>query len=150
MKWVLCTQTDFEKAEAVDPARSDLPWVPCTNEQAAEIANNREWETVENPDFGKVIERKSAIGVDDEEIITERIDDRPRIIVRKAPVQPTEEQVAAVHDAAVRLAIRHAYPVEEEIRLLAAAVEAFSAGEKPSEEWTVYRAAVARIKEETP
>ena len=154
--YILCTPTEFEKCRAIDPARADRDWIEVTREEAARITNNREWQAIDNPDFGKVIGQRETptgtsfkVGEPEAVIVEDIIDTRKRIIIPREPDPPTAEEVESARCAAVRSGIRAAYPLETEIALINSALDAAFAGEGPPPAWRDYRASVLAIKEDT-
>jgi hypothetical protein len=146
--FILCTPTEFEKAPNIDPERLDRDWIEVTREEADRITNNREWQAVDNPDYGKVIgqrpfvhplaEAENAMALEGKS--TPILDTRRRIIVPREPEPPTPAELEAARRQAVRQGIHAMYPADTEARIQGDAIAAMAAGRKPSEEWYEYRA----------
>jgi len=154
--FVKITATEYEQCIRPEPLTDE--WVEVPYEEAICITNNREWEVIPNPDFGKVIEQRTIMRlpieingktVEQESLIVDIFDDRRKIIIHKAIVKTTEE-IAAERDRAVRAEIAKTYSSSDELKLMNAAIEALAGGYKLPQEYEDYRATVAAAKEKAP
>jgi len=110
--YILCTPEIFEQSRSIDPERKDQDWILMDDIEAKLIRNNREWQTIDNPQFGKQIAEVDR-GNGEKSII---LDDRKRIIVRRA----TEEIPQRIPSPLELL--RADFPIESELAIMRTAI----------------------------